>query len=214
MNKPWLAEHAISPEHAAELIGHQFPELAPVTTRLIGEGWDNMAYMINDKYIFRFPRRKVAVELIENEIRLLPFVQDKVKLQIPVLQFIGEPSDAYPWPFAGYAYLAGRESCDAHLSHDNLCRNAPILAEFLKTLHSIPIAEAEHLGVTYDKRDRVLPSTRLPMINTNLAAINALDLYDIAVFADYVDLLESLRVQRTCMLKREENQKWCAQHGM
>ncbi len=34
------------------------------------EGFDNTVYLINDSLVFRFPRRKIAIELIELELRL------------------------------------------------------------------------------------------------------------------------------------------------
>ena len=41
------------------------------TIILIGEGWDNLVYLVNDDIIFRFPRRKVAISLLEREMWVL-----------------------------------------------------------------------------------------------------------------------------------------------
>ena len=72
MNRPWSAEHDVSASLARELIETQFPKLTPVGVEPLGVGWDNTAYRVNDKFVFRFPRRQIAVELIRTEARVLP----------------------------------------------------------------------------------------------------------------------------------------------
>src|SRR5262245_20040456 len=70
MQPIWRAEIAVQPALAKQLIEAQFPALRPVFARLVGEGWDNTAYLVNEAFIFRFPRRLVAVPLIKTEIYL------------------------------------------------------------------------------------------------------------------------------------------------
>src|SRR4051794_29331785 len=55
---PWTAENAITDDLARTLIEAQFPQLAPVSIRLLGAGWDNSALLINEEFVFRFPRRQ------------------------------------------------------------------------------------------------------------------------------------------------------------
>ena len=64
---PWNADIAVSPQQAAERIARQFPELAPVALEPFGEGWDNIAYRANGVFVFRFPRRQIAIPLLEAE---------------------------------------------------------------------------------------------------------------------------------------------------
>jgi len=37
---------------------------------MIREGWDNSAYLVNNEYIFRFPRIQMGVDCMKNEIAL------------------------------------------------------------------------------------------------------------------------------------------------
>jgi len=91
----WRAEIAVDPTLAKILIEAQFPVLRPVFARLLGAGWDNTAYLVNEAFIFRFPRRQVAVPLIQTEIDLLPWLSSRVPLRVPVPTYAGQPSVLY-----------------------------------------------------------------------------------------------------------------------
>ena len=41
---------------------------------LIGEGWDNLVFLINKDIIFRFSRREIAIPLIEREKWVLELI--------------------------------------------------------------------------------------------------------------------------------------------
>ena len=64
---PWNADIVVTPELVARRIGRQFPELLPVMVEPLGEGWDNVAYVVNGNFVFRFPRRGIAIPFLENE---------------------------------------------------------------------------------------------------------------------------------------------------
>src|SRR4051812_35619656 len=113
MTQPWSAEHVVTDSLARSLIEAQFPELALARVELLGTGWDNTAFCVNGACVFRFPRRQFAVPFLENEMRLLPALALLVPLAIPNPRFVGRPTEAYPWPFAGYPLLPGRTACAA-----------------------------------------------------------------------------------------------------
>lgn len=69
---PWSPERVVDAELARELIESRFPRLAPARVEPLGEGWDNSVFAVNGAWVFRFPRRQLAVPLIEAELRLLP----------------------------------------------------------------------------------------------------------------------------------------------
>ena len=72
LGKPWSPERVVSVELARELIEAQFPQLSPARVAALGEGWDNSVFSVNGEWVFRFPRRQIAVPLIERELRVLP----------------------------------------------------------------------------------------------------------------------------------------------
>lgn len=107
--------------------------------KLIGEGFDNVAYLINNQIIFRFPRREIAVSLLQTELELLPYIASKISFNIPNPQFIGKPSQNYPFPFAGYFKILGSSLCDIANPLIDSKALAKELASWLKELHSIEI---------------------------------------------------------------------------
>ena len=72
MPHQWEAEQTIEPPVALQLVQEQFPKLGAKKIRLLGVGWDNTAFVIDEKFIFRFPRREIALPLLEAEWCLLP----------------------------------------------------------------------------------------------------------------------------------------------
>src|SRR5262249_59987224 len=102
VTQPWTAELDVSPELARSLIIGQFPELAPATIEPLGFGWDNTAYLVNARYVFRFPRRQLGADCMESEIRVLPLLAPLLPLSIPNPIFVGQATDQFAWSFAGY----------------------------------------------------------------------------------------------------------------
>lgn len=68
----WDAEWEVNEEQARTLIGRQFPQLSSKQVKRLGWGWDNTVFLIGDEYVFRFPRRTIAVGSIRMEGKLLP----------------------------------------------------------------------------------------------------------------------------------------------
>ena len=112
----WVPERVVGPELARCLIEEQFSDLRPAHVELLGQGFDNTAYRVNGAWVFRFPRRQVAVPLMEREARLLPAIAPRVPLPIPVPDRVGRGNEAFPWPFAGYREIAGQTACRADLT--------------------------------------------------------------------------------------------------
>lgn len=149
--KRWDADLELSIGKAAGLIDRRFPILCPAQLELFGIGWDNTAYLVNGEYVFRFPRRRVAVPLIEHEIRILPLLAPHLPLPIPVPEFVGAPDDRFPYPFAGYRLIPGITADRAHCSDDDRAANAAALGRFLKALHLIPIDKQTRHGAPGDE---------------------------------------------------------------
>jgi aminoglycoside phosphotransferase (APT) family kinase protein len=158
----WTPEEVVSPERAAELIGAQFPELAPVRVSPLGAGWDNTAYRVNDSHVFRFPRREIAVALLETEARVLPAIAGRLPLPIPQPTLVGRPTEAFGWPFTGYPFLEGRTACRLGLDEAQRAAVAEPLGHFLAALHGLPVDEMVALGVSGDSIGRLDLSTRVP----------------------------------------------------
>lgn len=194
---PWTAECAVTDELAGSLIETQFPELAPVTIRPMGEGWDHRALLVNDQFMFRFPRRQVGADSLQGEIRVLPGLAPLLPLPIPVPTFIGKPDRGYPWIFAGYRKLEGRTACSVALDDDTRQNLAEPLAQFLVALHAIDVETALRLGALPDSWNRSDLSRKAAHIRDRLDQLLQFGIIrDVAPYLDLVANATTARVPR------------------
>lgn len=161
MTQKWHADIDVTLEIAKHCIEEQFPQLLPINEiKCIGEGWDNKVFLINQKNIFRFPRRKIAVELIERETTVLDNLYGKIDIAIPEPNYKGKPTYYYPYPFQGYAMLPGISACHAQLSFEQRIKSLPVLTRFLKQLHAFTAEQAYAIGARSQVFDRIdIPKT-------------------------------------------------------
>jgi aminoglycoside phosphotransferase (APT) family kinase protein len=169
----WSPEHDVSPDLARALIASQFPDLVPERIERFGSGMDNIAYLVDQRWIFRFPRRSVVAPLLETETAVLPLIAAHVPVPIPVPQFVGKPQAPYPWMFAGYDVLAGTTACSVELSDDDRARLAPALGKILGALHRIDPGQALALGLPGDAIGRMDHARRFPLAQERLSDLKA-----------------------------------------
>jgi len=130
----WSPEIFVDPELARRLIRDQFHDLPAAQLRLLGTGWDNTVYLVDEAWVFRFPRREIAVAGIERESAVLPRLTG-LPLAIPTPRFIGTGSSRYPWPFVGARYIPGRELPAVPLDEGQRQDLGAGLGRFLRSLH-------------------------------------------------------------------------------
>lgn len=165
----WSAEIAVDAASAARAIAGAFPELAQLAVEPIGEGWDNAAFLVGGRLVFRFPRRQIAVPLIEREARLLPRIAPALPLAIPVPAYVGAPSAHFPWPFAGYERIGGTTACALAFRDEQRAPLAEPLAAFARALHAIDPAPLVAAGLPLDELGRLDAVTRTPLARERLA---------------------------------------------
>ncbi len=131
----WTAEVEVTPQFAADLIREQFPDLGAQRVTVLATGWDNTAFVVDGQWLFRFPRREIAVPGVQREITVLPRLAATLPLPIPDPQFVGQPSSRYPWPFFGARLLPGGELADSGLADSERAGAAASVGHFLRMLH-------------------------------------------------------------------------------
>nr|WP_242520226.1 aminoglycoside phosphotransferase family protein [Halobacillus kuroshimensis] len=104
-------------------------------------GQNNDVYLINGKYVFRFPKYKEGVQKLIQETRVLDHIQGKLPLPIPepAYRFLDdqEPENA----FAGVRWIEGEPLWpeDMERLEESLQKHiAGQLSSFLCRLHNIP----------------------------------------------------------------------------
>ena len=199
MEKPWLAEFPVSLELAGKLIMLQFPEIELKEIKQLGEGFDNTVIQINGEFVFRFPRRPIAVTLIQVENQLLPSIAGTLPLDIPEPVYFGKPSTIYPYPFTGYKMVKGHLPVEGSLA--NKVESAKRFAHFLKVLHSFPVERAMRLGVQPDGMMRLDVSYRKKSLMENVSNLLKLGYFEQAyAVKDFVEELGELDVQHPISL--------------
>ena len=73
----------------------------------VGEGWDNEVFLVDDEWIFRFPRHAEHAPWSEREIALMPAVSEALSHLAPRFEKIGRPSADFPYAFVGYRRIDG-----------------------------------------------------------------------------------------------------------
>lgn len=172
MTQPaWTADIEVDAALAAGAIAAQFPALRGMPVEPFGIGWDNAAFLVDGRVVFRFPRRRVCANQIEREIAILPSVAPHVPLAIPAPRYAGVATPEYPWPFAGYDLIEGTTSCSVTLSDDARAALAEPLGRFLRALHAIDTKPLAARGLPPDEIGRLDHRKRLPLAAERLAAL-------------------------------------------
>ncbi|HYI75918.1 MAG TPA: phosphotransferase [Gaiellaceae bacterium] len=135
----WDAEVAIDAPLVRSLLSEQFPDLDAGSARLVGEGWDNSVWVVEEAWAFRFPRRAIAIPGVEREIAVLPLLAPLLPAPIPEPHFVGVPSERFAWPFFGAPLLSGREPAEAELGDETRIELGAQLGRFLRALHDVEL---------------------------------------------------------------------------
>jgi aminoglycoside phosphotransferase (APT) family kinase protein len=137
----WSPEIVVDEPLVRLLLGRQCSRARAASLRLAGEGWDNTAWLVDERWLFRFPRREIALDGVGRELRVLPALAPLLPLPIPQPVFVGRSTSEFPWPFFGSPVVPGRELAEARLSDDARSALARPLGRFLRALHaaSIPV---------------------------------------------------------------------------
>lgn len=160
------------------VLASQFQELELGSLRLLGEGWDNSVWLVDEHFVFRFPRRQVAVAPGEREVVLLPRLAPLLPLPVPEPVFVGQPDDDFPWPFFGAALLPGREAADAAFDDDRRSRAARPLARFLQALHDPALLELDGVdALPHDPMRRADSAYRAARMRERAAELRELGLW-------------------------------------
>jgi aminoglycoside phosphotransferase (APT) family kinase protein len=145
--RPWLPEVVVDADLATALVRTVAPALAVLPPSPLGAGWDNTAWVFrdaSDAWVFRFPRRAIAVRCMEAELAALPALADHLPLAVPRPQWHGAMPNG--WPFAGYRLLPGEVLATTPIGTHAEVELAALLGDFLGALHALPVALAPALA--------------------------------------------------------------------
>lgn len=136
-------------EMAQEIIVAQFPDLEVEHVAYLGQGFDSVAFLINQKLVFRFPQEDDVADCLQIEMALLPQLAPSLTLSIPQFTFNGRRPDN-GWPFVGYPMIVGpslKQVNWAKLPQIVQREVAQAIAQFLLEMQRFPLAAAQACGV-------------------------------------------------------------------
>ncbi len=116
-------------------IHKEFPKIKWEKAEHNAEGWDHYVIILDDKYVFRFPRTKKYLDVLKNEILLLSYLKDKVNITIPEYIYIAKDKS-----FAGYILIPGiqlKKKVFEPLPDKTKNIIAKQIADFLSSLHKV-----------------------------------------------------------------------------
>ena len=122
-------------EKYSKLIQKEFPGFTISSIKKTGEGDNSKAFIINENYIFRFPKREEVKQQIKREIAILPKIKSLLNLQIPQFEFVSPEIN-----FVGYKIIPGTPLTFKIYNSLNKKQQASIkgsLANFLSRLHHL-----------------------------------------------------------------------------
>jgi len=170
--REWRAEVAVDAALVGRLLHEQFAGLELRSLEPLGEGWDNSVWLVDGQWVFRFPRREIAVPAVARQVELLPRLAPRLPLPIPEPAFAGAPGEGFPWPFFGTRLLPGREAAYASPTDDARARTARPLGEFLRALHDPALLELPGMAaLPVDPMGRGDMDKRVPMARGRIAEL-------------------------------------------
>lgn len=153
--RPWESKNITSAYHAAEIINANISNIKINDIKLLGEGWDNTTWIINNSLCFRFPKHEEAARLLSNEINILSKCIGSKYISVPYPKYICSSPKSFKYIFYAHDYIPGLTGDNAKLSRNGRISIANKLATFLKELHNTPIEECISFGITEDQINRL-----------------------------------------------------------
>ena len=145
---------------AQRLVREQFPAISAVTVTYLNEGCDSVAFEVDERLVFRFPKRAdVEAQMATERAVLEALASAGPPVAIPMIRFHGRPTTAFPFQFAGYSKIPGIPAIRSALSDTEVLRIAPVVGRFLHWLHAMPlqaiapaVVDAQEMGAFLDAR--------------------------------------------------------------
>lgn len=128
---------------AIKQIEQEYPDLMIEEIEFLGAGYDSEAFLLNQAYVFKFPRHARAARNLYKEAIVLKEIKDKVPLKVPAICFIGTSDQPNQLTFAGHEKIEGvplDAELLATLTNERKEEMAKELAAFFKALHKIELS--------------------------------------------------------------------------
>ena len=110
LENEWEADRQLTTAQVARAVRSQVSGISATKVELMGSGWDSDAYVVDEQWAFRFPRRREVAEGIGTAIKIAAVVAAALSdlgVAVPGPAMLGEPCRDFPYRFSGYRLLPG-----------------------------------------------------------------------------------------------------------
>jgi aminoglycoside 2''-phosphotransferase len=123
------------------------PDLAIDRFEYLGQGWDNILFLANGDLVVRFAKDPHAARQLVTESEILRLVAAPMPVKIPTPWHIDPSSTERDPALMTYPRIPGVALEDIELTDELVAAVAPVLADFLDALHSIPLSAIEQIDI-------------------------------------------------------------------
>lgn len=166
----WSANIHVDVAAAESAIAAAFPVLAGQPVRAVDAGWDVTVFRLGTDLVARFPRRTAFLGSIERELAVLPVLQGKLGVPVPLPVHVSTGTDALPYPFWCGPWLPGIELASSGLADADRAGLAGELGLILARLHGT-VPEGALANLPVDPMRRGTPTVRAEMALDHLARL-------------------------------------------
>jgi len=136
--EPSQSEFTLDEPAVRRLLCASFPELDVHAVRYLHQGWDNIVFVINESWVFRFPKRAERGKWVASELAVLKLLHGRsTEIAIPLPEHVGKPSAQFPCPFMGYRMLPGTAGDRIPVNRIDRAISAKRLGGLLTKVHGI-----------------------------------------------------------------------------
>jgi aminoglycoside phosphotransferase (APT) family kinase protein len=149
------------------------------TIRAIEDGYDFLVAIVDDDWVFRFPRRAGVEEALEREIALLPLLAPALPVSVPAFEHISRDP-----LFVGYRLIRGEPLVD---------EDPEGVRAFLNALHALdpsllPVQQVDWVQA-YRQQCREFERRVLPLLDTELRRLATRLFADAETLVDFTPVL-------------------------
>ena len=147
MSKPWSDDVTYSIEVVEDIIKSN-TDISPLNVQLVGNGWDNIVYLINHQLIIRLVKAEkgIPASISENLV-----FENLSPMPIPMPKILYKGLYQNKWPWIIYAQIEGQPLYETEFDETPRIESTSTIANFLKALHSEDIEKFKGLrGDTFN----------------------------------------------------------------
>lgn len=138
------------------LIKKYYSDFEIESLQFLNAGYDSEAYLVNDQFVFKFPRHHIAASNLYKEAQVLLEIRDQLPIKVPEVKYLGQSQETGQMEFVGYERIMGEALTPEIirvLSKETLAALAKEIADFFTALHSIKLRRPIE-GLTINKKEK------------------------------------------------------------